>query len=91
MSPRLTVDRVEGDVAVLEHGGVRFNVPLAALPSGAHEGAVLELRVAYVEPMAFGLSHGEPVTEEEARLQEATERLKRLAARSADLPEEIEL
>jgi hypothetical protein len=41
--------------------------------------------------MAFGQDHGEPVPEEEARLQEATERLKRLAARSADLPDEIEL
>ena len=55
MSPRLIVDRIEGDLVV------------------------------------FGLDHGEPVPEEEARLQEATERLKRLAARSADLPDEIEL
>ncbi len=91
MSPRLIVDRIEGDVVVLEHGGAKFNAPLSALPPGAHEGMVLELREAFVEPTAFGLDHGEPVPEEEARLQEATERLKRLAARSADLPDEIEL
>lgn len=91
MSPRLTVDRLEGDQAVLEHGGVTFAVPLAALPPGAHEGMVLELQVALVEPAAFGLDDGAPVPEEEARLHEATERLKRLSARSADLPDEIEL
>jgi hypothetical protein len=91
MSPRLTVDRIEGDLAVLEHGGVRFNLPLSALPAGAHEGMVLELREAFVEPTAFGEDHGEPVPEEDARRLEATERLKRLAARSADLPDEIEL
>ncbi|MCK6523333.1 DUF3006 domain-containing protein [Myxococcota bacterium] len=91
MSPRLTVDRLEADLAVLEHGGVFFNVPRSALPEGAHEGMVLELREALVEPAVFGGDAGEPVPEEEARLREATERLKRLAARSADLPDEIEL
>jgi hypothetical protein len=91
MSPHLTVDRIEGDLAVLEHGGLQLNVPVSALPPGAHEGMVLELREVCVEPMAFGQDHGEPVPEEEARLKEATERLKRLAARSADLPDEIEL
>ena len=91
MNPRLIVDRIEGDLAVIEHGGETFNVPVSALPSGAHEGMVLELRVAVVEPVAFGEAHGEPVPDEDARLNEATERLKRLAARSADLPDEIEL
>lgn len=32
------VDRVEGDRAVLEIGGERVDVPLAALPAGTREG-----------------------------------------------------
>lgn len=39
-----TVDRIEGDVAVVEWpGGLTTDVPLAALPTGAHEGTQLRL------------------------------------------------
>ena len=35
-------DRVEGDLAVLvDDGGASLSLPLAALPSGAHPGAVM--------------------------------------------------
>ena len=43
---RITVDRIEGDRAILEFasdGGVieTVSIPLAALPEGIHEGATL--------------------------------------------------
>jgi hypothetical protein len=34
----IVVDRIEGDVAVLEIGGRRVDVPRAALPEGTKEG-----------------------------------------------------
>lgn len=38
----VTVDRIEGDVAVIERGlGDFADVPLASLPAGTHEGTVL--------------------------------------------------
>lgn len=40
---RIVVDRIEGDVAVLEVGGTTVDVPVAALPEGAREGSVLAL------------------------------------------------
>ena len=35
----LTVDRIEGDTAVVELGGHQVDWPLAALPEGAREGS----------------------------------------------------
>lgn len=41
MSQPITVDRIEGDVAVLEIGGRTWDFPLAALPAGVKEGTRL--------------------------------------------------
>ncbi|PJB47501.1 MAG: DUF3006 domain-containing protein, partial [Deltaproteobacteria bacterium CG_4_9_14_3_um_filter_63_12] len=38
---KIVVDRIEGSVAVLEVGNEYVNFPVAALPKGAGEGAVL--------------------------------------------------
>ena len=43
---RISVDRVEGDWAVLDFGGITVSVPKGALPADAGEGTRLELRVA---------------------------------------------
>lgn len=37
------IDRFEGEYAVIEHGGVTFNVPRCALPEEAGEGDVLRV------------------------------------------------
>lgn len=42
---RIVVDRIEGDVAVLEVDGQRVDWPADALPEGAREGSVLGLTV----------------------------------------------
>lgn len=42
----IVVDRIEGDMAVLEIGGKCVDVPLAALPEGLREGDLLEIRKA---------------------------------------------
>ncbi len=39
----IVVDRIEGEVAVLEIDGATVEIPAAALPAGAGEGAVLAL------------------------------------------------
>lgn len=39
----IVVDRIEGDVAVLEIDGKRIDVPLSALPPGTKEGDELVL------------------------------------------------
>ncbi len=41
----IVVDRIEGDVAVLEIGGRTVDVPLAELPAGVKEGDRLSFRV----------------------------------------------
>lgn len=41
-----TVDRIEGDIAVIEIAiGKTVNLPLAALPEGTKEGTVLRLSI----------------------------------------------
>ncbi|MGM9646660.1 MAG: DUF3006 domain-containing protein [Eubacteriales bacterium] len=41
-----TVDRIEGDIAVIEIAiGKTVNLPLAALPEGTKEGSVLQITV----------------------------------------------
>jgi len=42
-APRIVVDRIEGDVAVLEVGGRTVDVPASLLPEGAREGSELQL------------------------------------------------
>ena len=42
---RIVVDRVEGDIAVLDVDGTQVDLPAAALPAGAGEGTVLSLIV----------------------------------------------
>ncbi|MEW6082177.1 MAG: DUF3006 domain-containing protein [Bacillota bacterium] len=42
----LTVDRFEGEWAVVEYQGTTFNLPKTLLPSGAKEGDVLHISIA---------------------------------------------
>ena len=56
----IVVDRVEGDVAVLDFNGTSLDVPLAALPEGAGEGSVLTLALS---------SESDALSEAEARLE----------------------
>jgi hypothetical protein len=64
---RISVDRIEGDRAVLIFDGETFDVPLALLPPGAAEGHVYSIDFARDEA-------------EEARLrQSVADRLRRLA------------
>lgn len=86
-----TVDRIEGELAVLEVGGRLVEVPLDALPPGTHEGSVLRLEPGVRAEGAEALSFSEEGDEEQHRLAEAQARLARLQARSADLPDDIEL
>lgn len=45
--PRIAVDRIEGDIAVLDIGGDKtVDVPASLLPEGAVEGSVLTLTLA---------------------------------------------
>lgn len=47
---RLAVDRTEGELAVLvDDDGRTFDVPLAALPTGAREGSVLRLTIDHLD------------------------------------------
>lgn len=43
---RIVVDRIEGDIAVLEVNGQAVHLPVSALPEGAGEGSVLRLTLA---------------------------------------------
>ena len=70
------VDRLEGDLAILVVDGATVEVPVAALPEGTREGAVLTFVQA--------------VTEEAERRATAEARLRRLKARDT-LPDEIDL
>ena len=72
----ITVDRIEGDRAVLDVGGEQVDFPARALPRGAREGSVLQLQRA---PEA-----------EQRILDEAKARLARLAERDPG-KDEIEL
>lgn len=45
MSDRWIIDRIEGDLAIVQAGALEFEVPLNALPAGAHEGQVLSVQV----------------------------------------------
>ena len=44
-NPRIVVDRIEGQTAVVEVAGVRVDVPVQLLPDGAVEGTRLSFRV----------------------------------------------
>jgi type II secretory ATPase GspE/PulE/Tfp pilus assembly ATPase PilB-like protein len=41
----IIIDRIEGDLAVLEIEGDTYHLPVSALPEGAGEGAVLRLQL----------------------------------------------
>jgi hypothetical protein len=43
---RIVVDRIEGDIAVVELAGTTVDVPVALLPAGAGEGSVLTFSLA---------------------------------------------
>ena len=38
---KVVIDRIEGELAVLDHQGIRAEIPLSMLPKGATEGSVL--------------------------------------------------
>lgn len=42
----LVIDRIEGELAVVEVLGERVHIPVAALPPGAKEGSALRLALA---------------------------------------------
>lgn len=71
----VTVDRMEGDVAVLEVMGRFVDWPMGALPPGCHEGDRLRVTM----------------TAEDPELDEASARLARLRAASSDEDDEIDL
>lgn len=76
MELHVTVDRFEGDIAVLEVEGRLVDWPRAALPPGCEEGARLRLSL----------------TAEDPSLDEASARLARLRAASDDeTDDEIDL
>jgi hypothetical protein len=44
-NPRIVVDRIEGQTAVVEVAGVLVDVPVQLLPEGAAEGTILSFRI----------------------------------------------
>ena len=77
MTPRIVIDRFEGDLAVLECGGSTWNVPRAVLPPDASEGDVLGL---VIDPDAT-----------RAARDDAAARLARLKARTPQGPGTFDL
>lgn len=73
----ITVDRIEGDIAVVEFGDTRVEIPVSALPPGAGEGSVLR----------FELDEAA----RETHLDEAEARLERLRARTSQDDDVIDL
>lgn len=69
----ITVDRIEGDIAVVEAGSGELNVPIECLPAGAVEGDLL----------SEGRIDSEATTE---RRQAVLELQRRLLDRSRKLP-----
>ena len=39
----MVIDRIEGDIAVIEHDGHTFDLPVSLLPDGYREGSLLSL------------------------------------------------
>lgn len=75
--PRIVIDRIEGERAVLTFGNESVEVPLAFLPPGAGEGSVLSLTI-------------DPASAADARAA-AEARLARLRARNPNPPTEFDL
>lgn len=50
MTHRAVIDRVEGELAVLDIEGCTVDIPLALLPEGVREGQVLELTIVARDP-----------------------------------------
>lgn len=68
VTKRVSVDRVEGDTAVLLEGRTEIQVPAAWLPQGAGEGAWLQLTLA---------ADAGATDDARARVQRLTSQLKR--------------
>jgi hypothetical protein len=45
---KVVIDRIEGDLAVVEVAGKFVEWPVAALPAGAREGSILEVTITLV-------------------------------------------
>ena len=69
MHPHFVIDRIEGDIAIVEFGDITFEIPSSVLPEEAKEGSVISLSV---HP-----------PEMENQDKEAKERLARLQARDS--------
>jgi hypothetical protein len=39
----MVIDRIEGEIAVIEHDGHTFDLPVSVLPDGSREGSELSL------------------------------------------------
>ena len=73
----IIIDRIEGDMAVLEIEGATYHVPASALPDGASEGSALRLTL-------------EPATRA-SREAQAKARLERLKKRGQSSGGKLEL
>jgi hypothetical protein len=49
MNPSLIVDRIEGEIAIIECGNQRFELPIYALPSEIKEGDGLEIQISVTD------------------------------------------
>ncbi|MCO4743964.1 MAG: DUF3006 domain-containing protein [Proteobacteria bacterium] len=47
--PQIVIDRIEGDMAVVEIGGIQVDWPVSYLPEGAREGQAFTLTLTPVE------------------------------------------
>ena len=66
MEKRLTIDRIEGTLAIVEHGGSTYDIPMELLPSGCEEG----------DTLVIGCEKASV-----SRIKEAEDRLRRLEER----------
>jgi hypothetical protein len=77
---KATVDRFEGDMAVLlVDESIRFNMPVAMLPNGVREGDVLEISIIIDE---------KATKDAKVRVSSLMERLKRKGSGIIQEPEE---
>ena len=88
---RATIDRIEGEFAVLEIEGRMVDFPLVLLPSGIGEGSQIEISVSILSAPSMELSP-EPLPETPAGTSEGARILERLKAANPDQgPAEIDL
>ena len=62
MKTKGTIDRIEGEVAVVEVGSTLFDLPVASLPAGAGEGDTITIEITISEKRVA--SHSVPTNPE---------------------------